>query len=767
MGFNRFRLLYERRRSFASINLVFIVLATIVGSLVSVYPFFVIQGSSPIGWDTASYLAHMRAFQSEEILDKPGSAYTYVVIGVLISNAFQIPIYEVEKILPTILSALVSPLIYILTFRIFKNSWFSLASGLFAAVWFGKLRMFRDLHDNLLGIDIFIIILILLYGYYRKTASNPSETSNMKTFVDYFKSYRTYFVIFLIWLLGISHLASYVFLSLVMGILAITFNRQWKQLGLSWMIGSIALGVYISAFGYTDAVAEDVLFRIIVGIVEPEDEFVSPDRVDTVLINVDNTEENIVAFADPISVLQIPLSHIDYLQFVLAISGIALMAIARYKNFFNHKINGIAILLSWAIAACIMILISVTTNLFDLYRPLLLVPVPILVPYSLFWIYRSILKVFGHLNTDNNDRNRGNSLFKTFQMYLSFRVTSYQAFAFFTIIILTSTLLLSGTSRAVSYQSRSPLWINDELVEQLRTIEEYRNANNEESVPVIILTNFPDSPLGAARGGVTVEHIHHTVRSVIGPQAQLYLGKISYFEAGCITPSENAGRYAHSEFYFRNLLGVKGPFDGYYIEYLNPSPTVYERTRLSELSDRVFMVNSPPSAFCNLNELDNKNDVFNGSFEFWEADKIIDWNVNGVAEKSSTITSTGNSSLILYPENEIYRQIDFFPDMIALEVYTQNGTDAKVDIQIYDQTKLIAYHLTNSGFPIRDDGPLYKTAGTFASNDNRWNLVRGTPYTDWEELYDEEPPTKTFIYITNRGIDPVIIDDLKLQERER
>lgn len=127
-----------------------------------------------MGWDTSSYVLGLLSIQSNGLLSLIIEAplrVGYFVPEVVFDFIFKLDPYKAEIYFPLFLAGSVAPLFYVLVRLSVGNILTASITGILSLVWNGYTRLVRDLHSNLLYLDIVLLVTCLTLLYYREKRS--------------------------------------------------------------------------------------------------------------------------------------------------------------------------------------------------------------------------------------------------------------------------------------------------------------------------------------------------------------------------------------------------------------------------------------------------------------------------------------------------------------------------------------------------------------------------------------------------------------------
>jgi hypothetical protein len=157
-----------------STDFVLIIFFFLAGFVIAYLP-YLSQTMFPIGWDTRRYVLGLLLIQSNGLGSMIIAApfrFAYFIPELIFDTIFRLNPFKAEIYFPLVLASSVSSLSYMLVKIAIGNTITAGLTGLLSLVWNGYTRLARDLHSNLLYLDILLAVGCLVPLYFREKGSS-------------------------------------------------------------------------------------------------------------------------------------------------------------------------------------------------------------------------------------------------------------------------------------------------------------------------------------------------------------------------------------------------------------------------------------------------------------------------------------------------------------------------------------------------------------------------------------------------------------------
>lgn len=140
---------------------------------IGMLPYLLGKSTLPLGWDIAIYLNRMNELQNGRLTTD--IRRSYITLGVIVHILSGMDFFQVEKILPILISSFVPVLFYVIQFLL-RGSWSSSSlCGWLAIFSYSRLRMLEDLHDSQFAFVLFLVLVVMVLVQIKKYSLQESK----------------------------------------------------------------------------------------------------------------------------------------------------------------------------------------------------------------------------------------------------------------------------------------------------------------------------------------------------------------------------------------------------------------------------------------------------------------------------------------------------------------------------------------------------------------------------------------------------------------
>jgi len=705
--------------------------------LMTTTQYFFAGNPYPIGYDTVNHLLEMTKVDRygiaktifpfspkiERLLIHPG----YILIANGIHALFGFSYFTIEKFLPSLLSAFLPIVFYIIVFVYTGNRRSAVICGFVGTIYYGRLRFTQDLRPFLIAFLLFSLVILFMINRFKdegfwKDLSSKHRKEKMLDFLRLLKSKSSLSILFLLFCMAYMHIELFIvgviilLTAVIIHIFRVVFSTHKSvHIHILWLITLPAIVIlspilllrntafiYIKWFfhqvtalspeAHVPLTISNLLFNFTFGAIE----FVAPVIVSAYEFVVPTL------FSFPFDILVICFS-------VYAGLIVIFRLILSSKNSFEADTS--SILFSWLLVPFLMSFAIYFGLRIDHLRSIVIMPTPIAASIGLNYIIERVYAT-SHALTRLDARTR------------VFNFNLVKVLGILVILL----LLLNSSLYSLNYSATRPSYIDSKVASELEWL--IRNYPTDK-VPVFIV----DLKTGYLVNTVVIEvfmgDFYKDLYDVDEHPKGVYFGKIAYFIEEEYTPYEGrildgdiwgegyVSRPLYSN-YSLNLLKEKlGPnlasYDVFLLTSTAPDRSYifndYERSMVNEIHDGIFML---------------RKDLFELKHTISTCDSASGWSItsgNGSITLDTTEKKEGEASINLN-FNDGYNLSSNYVYSVRYEVpETSRGLFSEAEfLQLSIKLESIT-HFNKTRISLVDTDSNYKCWNSASILSTSWNYL--------------------------------------------